>query len=288
MISSEDTEVLYRGMGREALDVAYNNAAAVVDSAAFIARWDRESVAIREQAASGSELRVELNIRYANTERGTLDLFLQSNNLSPTLVFIHGGYWQLNSKDRFSFVAKGPLSVGMNVAILGYTLAPQAHMDEIVQEVRQGVRWVTEHIEARGGDPKRIGVAGWSAGGHLAALAMSSPNVQHGLTISGIFDLEPIRLNYLNNKLQMTEDEARRNSPIMNLPTHAGYLTVSVGAEELPELKRQSSSYYEAWRAAGLQGRHLVVPGRHHFAVLEELARSNGALVDVLRAWEWR
>jgi arylformamidase len=113
---------------------------------------------------------------------------------------------------------------------------------------------------------------------------MSEPRVRFGLAISGIFDLEPIRLNYLNEKLGMSAHESLRNSPIFNLPSHAGCLTIAVGEDELPELRRQSADYFSAWSVAGLRGRHILVNGRHHFAVLEELARPNGALLQSLES----
>jgi arylformamidase len=274
---------LYRGMSRQALDIAYNNAVAVRDSAAFLSRWDRESEATRSRIVVSRAIRVDLDQRYTAADRSLVDLFLQSRLQAPTLIFIHGGYWQLNSKERFSFVAEGPLSTGMNVAILGYTLAPQASMDQIVGEIRQGVRWVADHLNVLG-YLGPVGVAGWSAGGHLAALAMSESRVRFGLAISGIFDLEPIRLNYLNEKLGMSAQESQRNSPIFNIPSHAGYLTIAVGEDELPELRRQSADYFAAWNAAGLPGRHVLVNGRHHFAVLDELARPNGVLLQSLKS----
>jgi arylformamidase len=80
----------------------------------------------------------------------------------------------------------------------------------------------------------------------------------------------------------MSAQEARRNSPIFNLPSHAGCLTIAAGGEELPELRRQSEDYLAAWNAAKLPGRYALVNGRHHFAVLEELARPNGLLLQSL------
>ena len=65
-----------------------------------------------------------------------------------------------------------------------------------------------------GGDANRIVVSGWSAGGHLTAMALSHPQVKGGIGISGIYDLEPIRHSYLNVKLGLDEAMSRRNSPM--------------------------------------------------------------------------
>lgn len=278
---------LYRGMDRDALDAAYNNARAFPDSADFLSRWDAESAAARQRIAACAGFRVETDIRYAAAERARLDMFLRAEAGCPTLIFLHGGYWHLNAKERFSFVAHGPLTAGLNVVIPSYPLAPAASMDEIVAAARDAVRWVVANIGAHGGDPQRIGLAGWSAGGHLAACAMGERGIRYGLAISGLYDLEPVRLSYLNEILALSSDEARRNSPLWHLPDRAGHLTIGLGADELPEFRRQGRAYHAAWRDAGLGGAHRVVPGRHHFAVLEELARPDGAFVDTLARWTW-
>jgi arylformamidase len=126
-------------------------------------------------------------------------------------------------------------------------------------------------------------VAGHSAGGHLTAMAMDDPRVAGGVAISGIFELEPIRLNYLNDKLRLDPDEAERNSPIRYLPDRASPLVVTVGLGELPELIRQSEEYAAAWQARGLRGRYLPLPSHDHFSILEELAQPGGALVKALK-----
>ena len=126
-------------------------------------------------------------------------------------------------------------------------------------------------------------VSGHSAGGHLTAMAMHDPRVAGGVAISGIYDLEPIRLNYLNDKLGLDPAEAERNSPIRRLPARAAPLVVTVGLGELPELIRQSETFATAWRARGLVGRYLPLAGHDHFSILDELAAADGALVAALR-----
>ena len=98
------------------------------------------------------------------------------------------------------------------------------------------------------------------------------PEVRGGIAISGIYDLEPIRLNYLNEKLALDTAEAERNSPVRHLPVTAGELFVAYGVRELPELCRQSIEYARAWTERGLPGRLLPVDGADHFTILDALA----------------
>ena len=113
-------------------------------------------------------------------------------------------------------------------------------------------------------------------------MTMTLRAVRGGLAISGIFDLEPIRLNYLNEKLGLDEREAERNSPLLHLPPMAGELVVAYGTRELPELCRQSIEYAQAWTEQGLAGHLLPVDGADHFTILEALADPRGALTEAL------
>ena len=112
-------------------------------------------------------------------------------------------------------------------------------------------------------------------------MLMEAP-VAGGLSISGLFDLEPIRLSYLDEKLGLDAVQARRNSPLLNVPTRAAKLVTAYGSDELPELKRQSREFAAAWSARGLPGEMIEVAGRHHYAVLEQLARPDGLLMKAL------
>src|SRR5579885_2884763 len=224
--------MLYRGMDRPALDAAYNNRAAVADSAAIIARWQEASARFRASHPG------RLDLAYGDSPRERLDLFLAAEPNAPTFAFVHGGYWQMNAKEGFAFLPPGVLAQGVNVALIEYTLAPQARMDRIVAEVRRAAAWLAEHLGDFGADPGRLYVGGHSAGGHLTAMAMTLNPVRGGLAI----------------KLGLDPAEAARNSPMLHLPAMAGRLVVAYGTAELPELCRQSVEYARLWAEAGLPG----------------------------------
>ncbi len=124
-------------------------------------------------------------------------------------------------------MAEGPLALGINRALVEYTLAPVARLDGIVAEIERAIRWLAEHLGDCGADPNRLYVSGHSAGGHLTAMMMPLPVVRGGLAVSGIFDLEPIRLNYLNAKLGLDAAEAERNTPPRHLPATATELVIA-------------------------------------------------------------
>lgn len=267
---------IYHGMDRAALDAAYDNTAAVADVQDYRERWLTVSTALRTAPTSKCDL------RYGARPRATLDFFPGGGRSGPLFVFIHGGYWQRNEKERFSFTAQGPLAHGINVAVPGYTLAPDARLTDIVAEIRQALSFLAENADGLGFDPGRIFIGGWSAGGHLTAAVADHPAVRGGIPISGIFELEPIALGVLNDKLQLSAEEIVRLSPIRNLPSRLPPLRLCVGGNELPELRRQSEDYAAAGRARGLTVSLDVLPGHHHFSILDELARPDGALTRAL------
>lgn len=266
---------IYRGMDRATLDAAYDNAAAVPDTPAYRARWDETSKALRAKPSS------RLDLRFGERPRATLDYFPAKAG-APLFVFIHGGYWQRNEKERFAFTALGPNAHGINVAVPGYTLAPQATLTEIVGEIRQALSFLAEHAAELGFDPKRMVVGGWSAGGHLTAAVADHPAFAAGIPISGIFDLEPIRLGVLNDALKLTEDEVAWLSPLGNLPSRSPPLHLLVGGNEQPELRRQAQEYTAAAQARGLPVSLTVLPGHHHFSILDELESPDGALTKAV------
>ena len=271
--------MLYRGLGREALDVAYDNTNAVgmEKRNAYISDWVKRSETVSNAWSPRS------NISYGSRPRQRLDVFPCGSTDAPTLLYIHGGYWQMGDKEAYGFIGDALLASGFNFVLVEYTLAPEVQMDDIVSEIYSAIDWVIEKISKYGGDPRRVFICGHSAGGHLTAMAMNDRRIAGGIAISGLFDLEPIRLNYLNQKLGLDEAEMLRNSPIRHIPAESSPLIVTVGLDELPELIRQSEDYYNAWQSRGHDGQYLPIPGHDHFSVLEELARADGLILKALK-----
>ena len=267
---------LYRDMDQAALDAAYNNTLAVANSIDLLTDFQTRSDALRKERVR------HLDLRYGSAERNRIDYFA-ADAPGPVLVFIHGGYWQMRAKEDFSFLARGPLAHGIHVAFVGYTLAPEKSLAGIVDEVRAAIAWLATQTAGFGGDPTRIYVSGWSAGGHLTAMTLNEPAVKGGLAISGIFDLEPIRLSFLNDKLGLDADAARRLSPLLDLPRRSMPLMLACGGDELPELQRQSATFAAARMNAGLPGRLVSLSGHNHFTILEELASADGKLTSLVR-----
>src|ERR1051325_6689236 len=195
----------WRKMSQQERDLGLNNGVAVAGSVDMVAGWEQRSGELRKRHSGYREL------RYGARERNRID-FLAVPGKAPTLLFIHGGYWQNRAKEVFSIFAEGPMAHGINVALIGYTLAPDATLDQIVAEIHAGIDYLAGQLPGLGAAAEGIVVSGWSAGGHLTSMALSNPHVRGGMAVSGIYDLEPIRHSYLNEKLRLDAALASRQS----------------------------------------------------------------------------
>jgi len=161
----------------------------------------------------------------------------------------------------------------------GYSLAPQASLTEIVQEILLALDWLAALGRSQGIAGPVI-LSGWSAGAQLAALALHHPVVTAGLAISGVYDLAPIRDTWLNAALRLTDDEIAMLSPLRRPVVHKP-LVIAYGSAELPAPVWDSRNFHEARDAAGAPGMRVVANGADHFTVLEELRRTDGTLMKI-------
>jgi arylformamidase len=266
----------WREMSQQDRDLGLNNGVAVKGSAEIVAGWERRSAEIRARHSG------HLDLRYGPRERNRID-FLKIREKAPTLLFIHGGYWQLRAKEVFTVFAEGPIAHGINVALIGYTLAPEATLDEIVAEIHAGIDFLAERLPALGADASPIVVSGWSAGGHLTAMALSHPAVKAGVGISGLYDLEPLRHSYLNVKLGLDEAMSRRNSPMLQQGGATKPLTLVAGSAELPLLRKQSADFACHRARFGLPVTYEEIPGADHFSIMNEMIAPSGRITTLVR-----
>jgi arylformamidase len=270
-----DPRTNWTALSQAERDAAYDNNAAVKNSATLIAERNRLSEALRASRNSF------LDVPYGERERTKIDLYPAADKTAPCLVFLHGGYWQRNSRDVFAMLVEGVAAHGWSVAIPGYSLAPDASLTEIVTEISRSLDWLAQSGGSYGISGPVV-LSGWSAGAHLVAMALDHPRVTAGLAISGVYDLGPIRDTGLNNALKLTDQEVAQLSPLRLPPVHKR-LDICYGTAELPALVFDSIKLHESRIAAGAPGNLVPIEGADHFSILGELRRPDGALVDIAR-----
>jgi acetyl esterase/lipase len=255
-------------------DTAYNNTEAVKNSPQLNEARIAASAAFRKAHPE------HLDIPYGPKERNKWDLFPAKDPNAPCFVFIHGGYWQRNSKDQFASLIAGAYARGWAAALPGYTLAPDASLSEIVAEINTALDWLAAN-GAKHGINGKVVLSGWSAGGHLTAQCLGHRRVSAGLAVSGVFELGPIRDTYLNDKLHLTEDELVKLSPL-RLPMVKKPLAIAYGSAELPPLVGDSRALHAKRSAEHLPGALIPVAGADHFTITHELRDADGVLTKQL------
>ena len=259
----------------------YNNRAAVPEHPQIIARWVSESATVR------SNQRCELDLEYGPSYQEKLDLFFADGKSKALLVFIHGGYWRSLDKNDFSFLAPAFTRHGVSVAMINYGLAPQVRIDDIVRQTRAAIAWIAQNAYRYGADASKLYVAGHSAGGHLTAMMAAThwPSVattlpidliKGAISISGIYDLEPIRYASINQDVRLDAAAAARLSPALMRPPVKLTMVMAVGGDESDEFKRQNKLLIERWSEYAMQD--IPMPGTNHFSVVDELAKIESPL----------
>lgn len=235
----------------------------------YVRRWDAAAAAFRDTADA------ELDVPYAESDSTRIDFFWPAGEPQALMLFYHGGMWIEGDRKLYSHLAAGPLGHDVAVGMVGYDLAPSVALDTIVDEARAAAVFAAR----RTGLP--VVAAGHSAGGHLAAMVVADPAVptEHGVAVSGIFDLGPMVQLPINKLLRLDPDTAVLVSPLRLEPPPGASLEVAVGELEGAEWQDQSRRLAERWGSkAGLH----VLPGQHHLSVIEGVADPDDALTELV------
>jgi arylformamidase len=274
--------LVYGAYAQRPLDRQYSPSSCVTDIRVFLDEYTALSERTRD------ELTVRTGLPYGTEKCETLDFFPAAAPNAPLLVFVHGGYWQELSKDDSSFPARRSVPAGAAFAALDYGLAPAYRLEDIVAQVRRGLEWLVAHAAELGVDERRILLSGSSAGAHLVLMSLLDdwrPGGRHpadafagAVLLSGVYDLEPLRLTYVNEPLGLTAETARLMSPLHRLPDRLPPLVVARGGAETDEFCRQHDDLVSAVVPRSPEVRDLVVSHRNHFDITFDLDDPASAL----------
>jgi arylformamidase len=277
---------IYATFDQSELDREYSPSSCIDDINVYLEEFARTSRSAKDDALSSGSC--DLDLQYGPGDEETLDLFLPTEpGSAPLHVFIHGGYWQLLSKNESCFAAPLFQERGSYFAALNYTLAPHQTLTGIVEENRRAIVWLYENADRWGFDRDRIYLSGHSAGAHIAMMLLLTDWTTLGLpadaikgvcAVSGVFDLEPVRLCYVNDVVGMDAEEATLNSPILHKHLNECPVIFSYGENETAEFKRQTDDYQKVLEEVGMPATLKKIADRNHFDVIMDLADASSWL----------
>jgi arylformamidase len=271
------------------LDAQYNNRARVPDHPAVLERWAQASALARRESQP------QLDVAYGSGAGEKLDIFPPSRPVgagAPVLVFIHGGWWRALDKAEHAFVAPAFNAQGALVVVPNYALCPAVSVEHIALQMAAMLAWVWRNVARYGGDPSRIALVGHSAGGHLATMLLCcrwkdvaadlpAQPVSGALSISGLYDLEPLRHTpFIQGDLKLTPNSVARLSPAFFTRPKGPKLYAAVGLDESDEFLRQNRLIRDVWGPTAVPVCETI-PGANHFTVLNGLADPAGRLHEL-------
>ena len=209
---------------------------------------------IERSSLTRKNANVSLDCSYDIGPANKIDIFRSGEIDAPLYVFIHGGYWQRGDKSVYSFVSESFLNNGIDVALIGYQLCPDASMTSITDQMRKALMWLWNNAEAMKISRDRINVSGHSAGGHLTAMMLATDwqrynaelpanLIKTGIPISGLYQLEPLQHTTISDALKMNSEELEYLSPHFLKPSSKAPVLVTIGGAETKQFHFQSDEF---------------------------------------------
>lgn len=270
---------VWRDYDQAALDQQYNSRGTVADVGIYLQAY-AEQTRQAKLALACTE-----NLQYDSSPDETLDIYpaaALADDASPVLVFLHGGDWRALSKEDAGFAAQAFVRAGVMYVALDFSLVPATTLPAMGEQVRRALHWLYLNVAAHGGDPERLHVAGHSSGANLVgqllmtdwATAFKAPAdlIKSAVLISGLGDLEPVRLSFRNQQLKLTPADVDQTSLLRRRPASRCPMLVVVGARETQDYRLQSRALADFWRAQGNRAELFELTDRHHFDALLEWA----------------
>lgn len=275
------------------LESQYNPRKSVANVEQFAQRCAALSAATRQRRSDA-----RLDLRYGQGRLATLDVFPAAAGGAPVHVFLHGGYWRGRDKSDYSYVADALVPAGITTVVMNYDLCPAVELPAIVQQVREGFRWIHDHARDWGGDPAAITASGHSAGAHLIATALPGAGEEvpawaprAAVLVSGIYELEPVLSVSVNQEIRLRPEQVDAMSPLRHPPTTSVPLLIVAGGAEPTSWVKQSHDFAKACTAVGGSATYVEMPGAHHYSIMNALETPEGTLARLIAAYgrpRWR
>jgi acetyl esterase/lipase len=230
---------------------------------------------------------------YGTDPRQKLDVYAPEHGMGPlpVVVFFYGGGWNSGYRGGYAFAARALAARGFVVVVPDYRLVPAVRFPAFVDDAAAAIRWTVDHVAASGGDPRRIAVAGHSAGAHIALLvtldrhylaAAGVPGaIKAVVGLAGPYDFLPFDAKSAIDAFGQAPDK-RATQPIRFVRADAPPVLLLTGEADDVVRPRNTATLAAALRGAGAPVEVKTYPGVGHIGILLALSKPFRGKADVL------
>lgn len=233
---------------------------------------DRGGRLVLKDAAFGAHPRQRLDV-FAPVEGATG---------APVLVFFYGGSWKGGAKEDYAFVGQAFAAQGFVTVLPDYRLYPEVRFPDFLDDGAAALAWVRDNIAAQGGDPRRIVLAGHSAGAYNAVMlgldtrylrrAGVDPKAVRAVAgLSGPYDFLPLDPGTATELFGQAPDKAA-TQPITFAGPHSPPAFLATGENDTIVRPRNTQSLAAKLRAARVPVQERIYPGLDHADTLLALS----------------
>jgi len=277
----------FLGYERHELDRQYDLLTRHDDSIATLDGL-RRTLAGRARRLPGAER----DVPYGAEADMVADLYPAPHPGAPLVVVLQGRNWRNDEGRDGGFVALGLAPAGFAVAVVGHGMVPALTLGAMVERACRALLRLHGDAARLNADPRHMVLLGLGSGAHVAAMTLTADWRRLGVAacptaglvaVSGLYDLEPVRLSFLNMGLELDAAAAAQLSPLRLvpiLPLPAPHILLAVGERETDEYHRQMATYASALERHGVAVEAATIPGHHHFSLALELANPQSAITN--------
>jgi acetyl esterase/lipase len=211
----------------------------------------------------------------------------------PVLIFFYGGGWANGAREHYGFVARAYAAKGFVVVLPDYRKVPQVRFPAFNEDGALAVKWVRDSIRQYGGDPKRITLAGHSAGAYIAmmltldahylsAVGVDPAIIRATAGLAGPYDFYPY------DSRRSVDAMARWPDPHATQPIHfaradAAPIWLGTGTEDDTVKPRNAILLAQRLKALGVTREFRAYQGLSHedlIMAVSSVFRSKGRVLD--------
>lgn len=235
-------------------------------------------------------LKVDRDISYGPHERNVLDVFApaQADGALPVMLFVHGGGFVRGDKKDVQNIGRWFARHGVVTVTMNYRFAPQSTWPSGAEDVKAALEWIGQNAAAHGGDPKKIFVAGNSAGAmHVADYAFREDLQAPDDGVIGAVIVSPPTADLTKREVDPTRDALyygvdgdRKAQSVVNALEGRRMPVLVAYAENEPDVIIDQTRLLVEGLAArdGRLPLVLGVPGHNHISIVEHVGTADTSL----------